>query len=210
MVQAVYGAAAEGAKAEDGAHNTFNTEGELTMDGKQILCIVVLGVVLVGGGVAIMTVTTYNNLIATRLQAENKWSAIQIQYERKIELIPQLVSLVENYTEYEQETLALITTLRTQWLNLNGSPTEQANVSTQLNLALTSLFVAISESYPTLYADILYQELFDEITGTENRIAMAKLDYNDAVTAYNTALLQFPGNIVAPMFGLQTMQLYGG
>ena len=137
------------------------------------------------------------------------WSAISIQFERKIELIPQLVIVVENYTAYEQETLALITQLRTQWLNLNASPTEQANVSTQLNLALSSLFVAISEDYPTLYADILYQELFDEITGTENRITMAKLDYNDAVTAYNTRLATFPGNLVGGLFGLIPMPLYG-
>ena len=181
----------------------------MSMQRSQVVCIALVGVLIVGVGFSVLVVTSYNGLVASKLQAENKWAAIQIQYERKIELIPQLVALVENYTEYEQETLVLITTLRTQWLNLNGSPSEQANVSTQLNLALSTLFVAISENYPTLYASILYQELFDEITGTENRIAMAKLDYNDAVTAYNTQLAQFPGNIVGAMFGLQPMVLYG-
>jgi LemA protein len=117
--------------------------------------------------------------------------------------------VVENYTEYEQETLSLITSLRTQWLNLNGSPSEQANISSQLNVALNTLFVAIQENYPTLYASTLYLSLFDEITGTENRIAMAKLDYNDAVTAYNTNLATFPGNWVGGMFGLSPMTLYG-
>jgi LemA protein len=181
----------------------------MSMQRSQVVCIALVGVLIVGVGFSVLVVTSYNGLVASKLQAENKWAAIQVQYERKIELIPQLVALVENYTEYEQETLVLITTLRTQWLNLNGSPSEQANVSTQLNLALSTLFVAISENYPTLYASILYQELFDEITGTENRIAMAKLDYNDAVTAYNTQLAQFPGNIVGAMFGLQPMVLYG-
>ena len=181
----------------------------MSMQRNQLVCFALVGLLLVGGGFTVMTITTYNGLVASKLQAENKWSAIQIQYERKIELIPQLVDLVENYTEYEQETLELIVTLRTQWLNLNGSPSEQANVSSELNDALTTLFVAISESYPTLYASVLYQELFDEITGTENRITMAKLDYNDAVTAYNTQLAQFPGNIVGSMFGLQPMTLYG-
>ena len=191
-------------------HVPYKEKGiHMSMQRSQVVCIALVGVLIVGVGFSVLVVTSYNGLVASKLQAENKWAAIQIQYERKIELIPQLVALVENYTEYEQETLVLITTLRTQWLNLNGSPSEQANVSTQLNLALSTLFVAISENYPTLYASILYQELFDEITGTENRIAMAKLDYNDAVTAYNTQLAQFPGNIVGAMFGLQPMVLYG-
>ncbi|TFG31119.1 LemA family protein [Candidatus Thorarchaeota archaeon] len=180
------------------------------MEGKQIVCIVVLGLVIVGVGVAVSSITTYNGLVAAKLEAENDWTHIQIQFERKIELIPQLVEIVENYTEYEQETLTAITELRTQWLNLNGSPSDQANISSQLNVEFNTLFVAIQENYPTLYADVLYQELFDEITGTENRITQAKLDYNDAVTAYNTALMQFPGNIWGGMFGLTPMQLYAG
>ncbi|TFF68235.1 LemA family protein [Candidatus Thorarchaeota archaeon] len=178
------------------------------MNRNHIICIVLLGLVVTGIGA--LTIVTYNGLVSSKLTADNKWAAIQVQYERKIELIPQLVDLVENYTEYEEETLTAITELRTQWLSLNGSPTEQANVSTQLNLALSSLFIAISENYPTLYASTLYQELFDEITGTENRITMAKLDYNDAVTAYNMALQTFPGNLFAGAFGFEAMPLYQG
>jgi len=77
-------------------------------------------------------------------------------------------------------------------------------------MEFNTLFVAIQENYPTLYADILYQSLFDEITGTENRITQAKLDYNDAVTTYNTALLQFPGSLWGGIFGLTPMLLYAG
>ena len=178
-------------------------------DKKQVICIVVLSLVIVGVGLVAVIITTYNGLVTSKLEAENKWSAIRIQFERKIELIPQLANVVENYTEYEQETLELITNLRTQWLNLNGSPSEQANISSQLNVALNTLFVAVQENYPTLYASTLYVSLFDEITGTENRITMAKLDYNDAVTEYNTALAMFPGNWVGGMFGLTPMILYG-
>ena len=178
------------------------------MQGRQVVCVVLLVVVVVGVGFGAVTIMTYNDLVTARLAAENDWTHIQIQFERKLDLIPQLVEVVENYTEYEQETLTLITELRTQWLSLNGTPSEQANISSQLNMAFNTLFVAIQENYPTLYADLLYQELFDEITGTENRITQAKLDYNDAVTAYNTKLATFPGNLIGGMFGMQPMILY--
>jgi len=180
------------------------------MEVKQIVCIAVLGIVIVGVGISASMIFTYNGLVASKIEAENDWTHIQIQFERKIDLIPQLVATVENYTAYEAETLTAITELRTQWLNLNSSPSAQANISSQLNMEFNSLFVAIQENYPTLYASTLYQYLFDEITGTENRITQAKLDYNDAVTAYNTQIAQFPGNIVAGMFGLSPMQLYAG
>ena len=178
------------------------------MQGRSIGCIVLLVVVVVGVGFGAMTIMTYNDLVTAKLEAENTWTHIQIQFERKLELIPQLIEIVENYTEYEQETLTMITELRTQWLSLNGTPSEQANISSQLNMAFNTLFVAIQENYPTLYADILYQELFDEITGTENRITQAKLDYNDDVTTYNTKLATFPGNMIVGMFGLEPMILY--
>ncbi|TFG31517.1 LemA family protein [Candidatus Thorarchaeota archaeon] len=178
------------------------------MEGKQIACIVVLGLVIVGVGFSASVIMTYNDLVAAQNDAKNKWTHIQIQYELKIALIPQLIDVVQNYTAFEQETLTQITELRTQWLSLNNSPSEQANISTQLNVAFDALFVAIQENYPTLYASELYQDLFVEITSTENKIAMAKLDYNDAVTEYNTKLMQFPGNIVAGIFSLQPMILY--
>lgn len=178
------------------------------MQGRQFGCIALLVVVVIGVGFGAMTIMTYNDLVTAKLSAENDWTQIHIQFERKLELIPQLVTIVENYTEYEQETLALIVALRSQWLSLNGTPSEQANISSQLNLAFNTLFVAIQENYPTLYADILYQELFDEITGTENRITQAKLDYNDAVTIYNTKLATFPGNFIGGIFGFEPMILY--
>ncbi len=179
------------------------------MQGKQVGCIALLLVVVVGVGFGAIVIMTYNDLVTARLDAENDWTHIQIQFERKLELIPQLVEIVENYTEYEQETLTLITELRTQWLSLNRTPSEQANISSQLNVAFNTLFVAIQENYPTLYADVLYQGLFDEITGTENRITQAKLDYNDAVTVYNKKLATFPGNLVGGWFNLDPMILYG-
>jgi LemA protein len=168
-------------------------------------CIVLVIVLIVGVGLGGVMILTYNGLVTSRIDAEQKWADIQVQFERKIELIPQLIDVTESYGDYEQETLALLTELRTQWLNLNQSPSEQANVSSQITLELNSLFVAIQENYPTLYADILYQSLFDEITGTENRITQAKLDYNEAVAAYNTAIATFPGML----FGMLPMNYYG-
>jgi LemA protein len=173
----------------------------------QRLVIIVIILIIVGI-LGVLSVTTYNNLVTTKASAENKWATIKVEFERKIDLIPQLTSVVENFTTFEQETLTLITTLRTQWLTLNGSVNKQVNVSSQLNTALNTLFVAISENYPTLQANILYQSLFDEITGTENRITQAKLDFNDAVTNYNVMIGTFPGNIFRSLFGFSPMNLY--
>ncbi len=171
--------------------------------------IAVLVVIIVGAAVfGAVTILTYNNLVSAELQAENKWNAIKIQFERKIDLIPQLKDTVQKYGDYEQGTLALIIQLRTQWLNSNRSVMQQVNISTYLNQALSTLFSAVAENYPSLKADTLYQSLFDEITGTENRITMAKLDYNNMATAYNTALAGFPGNMIGPIFGLKKMPLY--
>ncbi len=175
------------------------------MSQRSVGCIALVLLVIGGVGIGGMMILTYNGLVAARIDAEQKWSDIQVQFERKIELIPQLIEVTESYGDYEQETLTLLTELRTQWLNLNQSPSEQANVSSQITLALNSLFVAIQENYPTLYADVLYQSLFDEITGTENRITQAKLDYNEAVAAYNTAIATFPGLL----FGMLPMSFYG-
>jgi LemA protein len=176
------------------------------MRSQQLVLIVV--VVVIVGIVGVLSITTYNNLTTTKVHAENKWATIKVEFERKIDLIPQLITVVENYTAYEQETLSLIVTLRTQWLQLNGSVSEQVNVSSQLNTALNTLFVAIAENYPTLQASVLYQNLFDEIAGTENRITQAKLDFNDAVTRYNLMTQTFPGNVFAPLFGFSPMNLY--
>jgi LemA protein len=169
-----------------------------------ILAIVIVGCLAAGS----LSVITYNGLVTTRATAENRWATIKVQFERKIDLIPQLITVVENYTAFEQETLALITNLRTQWLQLNGSVNEQVNASSQLNTALSTLFLAVSERYPTLQASLLYQNLFDEITGTENRITQSKLDFNDAVTRFNVALNTFPGNIVGAVAGFTSLNLY--
>jgi LemA protein len=173
----------------------------------QVLIIFVI-IVIIGGVLGGLSILTYNNLATTKVHAEKNWATVKVQFERKIDLIPQLITIVENYTTYEQETLALIVTLRTRWLELNGSVNAQVNVSSQLNTALNTLFVAISENYPTLQASILYQNLFDEITGTENRITQAKLDFNDAVTQYNVMLATFPGNMFGALFGFSPMNLY--
>jgi LemA protein len=173
------------------------------------LGITIVVIVIVGGLIAgSLFAVTYNGLVTAKASAENKWATIKVQFERKIDLIPQLITVVENYTTFEQETLALITTLRTQWLQLNGSVNQQVNVSSQLNTAFHTLFLAVSERYPTLQASLLYQNLFDEITGTENRITQSKLDFNDAVTSFNVALTTFPGNLVGAVAGFTPLTLY--
>ncbi|MFX1563582.1 MAG: LemA family protein [Promethearchaeota archaeon] len=177
---------------------------------KQIALCAVLTIAIVGGSFGAIYILSYNNIVASREQARVKWNAIWVEYERKIELIPQLIEVVQNHTSFLNDLLTQIVQLRTQWLTLNGTFSEQANVSSQLNQLFNSLFLAVAEDYPDVAGDTLYQNLFDEITGTENRITQAKLDYNDAVANFNTLILMFPGNIIAASAGFTPLNYYEG
>ncbi len=176
----------------------------------RIICVSVLVLILVGVGLGLFYVTTSNSLIASRINLDAAKADIFVQYERNYDLIPQLIEVVENYTTYENATIALITQLRTQWLEVlaNQSVIVAQNVTNSLDIAITTLLANV-EAYPLLQADTLFIGLFDEITGTENRITNAKLDYNEAVQAFNTLILTFPGNLFATGLGLTPESYWG-
>ena len=176
----------------------------------QILCVGILAIVVVGAGIGVFYISTSNSLVAAKINLDTAKADIFVQYERKYDLIPQLIEVVENYTTYENATIALITQLRTQWLEVLANqsiPTAQ-NVTDSLDIAVTTLLANV-EAYPLLQADTLFIGLFDEIAGTENRITNAKLDYNAAVQAFNTLILTFPGNLFASNLGLTPEPYWG-
>ena len=189
----------------------FMIIGETTMKSSmQFACVGVLAIVIVGVGLGVFYISTTNSLVISKVNLDTAKADIFVQYERKYDLIPQLIEVVENYTTYENATIALITQLRTQWLEVlaNQSIPAAQNVTDSLDIAVTTLLANV-EAYPLLQADTLFIGLFDEITGTENRITNAKLDYNQAVQNFNIQVLTFPGNLFASGLGF-TPQPYWG
>lgn len=145
--------------------------------------------------------STYNSLNSKQLNVENKWSDVEVQYQRRVDLIPNLVNSVKGYAQFEQATLTTLTELRTQWMNAK-TDSDKIGVGTQLDSAISRLLVTF-EAYPELKTVETVNNLMVQLEGTENRIAVARRDYNDAVKQYNMLLRTFPSNLIAGMFGFQ-------
>ena len=145
--------------------------------------------------------TTYNNIVSKELRVENRWADLQSQYQRRIDLIPNLVESVKGYAQFEQSTLTKITQLRTQWMSANNN-NEKISVGTQLDSEISRL-ILVFENYPELKTVETVNNLMIQLEGTENRIAVARKDYNDAVREYNLVLRKFPSNVIAGMFGFE-------
>ena len=163
-----------------------------------IIAIIVLLVVLV--------VAIYNGLVSSRLKVKNAWSQIDVQLQRRFDLIPNLVECVKGYMEHEKNVLSKVTELRTSWSNAT-SISEKADIDNQLSNTLKTI-MAISENYPDLKASQIFSELQEELRATENKISFSRQFYNDSVTTYNTKLEVFPSNIIASMFGFKPETLF--
>ncbi len=168
-----------------------------------ILGIIVIAVVVI---VAIIVMVIYNNLITLRKKAENSWSQIDVQLQRRFDLIPNLVETVKAYMNHEEETFSKIAEIRTSWANAS-TVVEKANLDNQLSGTLSRL-MAVSESYPDLKANQNFSELQEELRNTENKISFSRQFYNDSVTMYNTKLELFPSNIIANMFNFKPSELF--
>ncbi len=165
------------------------------------IVIVVLCVILLLWGVAV-----YNGLITRKVETENSWSQINVQLQRRHDLIPNLVETVKGYATHEKETLERVVQARNQAM---GARTvgESAQAENVLTGALKSLF-AVVEAYPDLKANENFARLQEELTATENRIGFARQHYNDTVGQYNSALLRFPANVLGNMFRFQQVEFF--
>src|SRR5690606_5883389 len=143
----------------------------------------------------------YNSLVALEEQVNNRWSQVENQLARRADLIPNLVETVKGYAAHESAIFTEIADARSRLLGA-GSVAERMAAENELSSALSRL-LAIAENYPTLKADANFRQLQDELAGTENRIAVARKDYNDAVTAYNTRIRRFPTVLVARLMGFE-------
>lgn len=175
-------------------------------------CLIAGGIValilLLGGGCG---VASYNGIVTKEERTEAAWSEIQNQYQRRFDLVPQLVSVVQGAAEFEQSTLTEITEARASVgkmalpAELPDDPAKlQAYLAAQQQLsgALQRLLV-VAENYPSLKATQNFLSLQDQLEGTENRLAVARRDYIEAVNAYNVAIRRFPGSMLAGIFGFE-------
>ena len=164
---------------------------------KSTIAIIVVVVILIAIIAGLMS--SYNGVVSLSEEVDNKFATIDTMLQRRADLIPNLVNTVKGYTNQEQAVIDSVTDARAKLAGAN-SVGEKANADQELSTALSNLLVVV-ENYPDLKSSQNFINLSDELAGTENRIATARKDYNDAVREYNTKIKRFPTNIVSGMFG---------
>jgi LemA protein len=168
-----------------------------------IILIAVIALVIFG----IWAILAYNDLVAQEETIDSQWAQVSNEYQRKVDLIPEIVAAVEGYQEYEQGTLENVTALRTQWMEAKGDIDKQVNISEQLDRALIDI-VLTYEEYPILQADELVASLMVTLEGTENRITVERMRYNEDVRDYNSDVRSFPKSIIAGWFDFEKRSYY--
>jgi LemA protein len=156
--------------------------------------------------IIIWTIAQYNSLVTLRNQVLNGWKQIDVQLKRRHDLIPNLVSTVRGYMEFEQETLEKVIKARNAAVSATGVADAAAKEG-ELSGALSRLF-ALTENYPNLKANENVTQLQEELTSTENKISFARQFYNDIATKFNIAQQVFPGTIIAGIFKFQPSELF--
>ncbi len=154
----------------------------------------------------IIIIALYNGLVTMRLKVKNAWSQIDVQLQRRFDLIPNLVETVKSYAKYESDVLTKVTDLRNSWANAN-SVDEKAKLDNELSSTLKTI-MAVAENYPDLKANQNFLSLQDELQNTENKISYSRQFYNDSVTRYNIKLQVFPSNIIASVFHFKEEPLF--
>ena len=174
---------------------------------KNLGWIIPVGIIVI---LVIWAISGYNGMVKRDEQVQNKWANVETQYQRRADLIPNLVSTVKGYAKHEQQTLEDVVKARSEATQVkvdaeNLTPEKlaafqkaQSGVSSALGRLL-----AVAENYPDLKANQNFLELQSQLEGTENRITVARKDFNDAAKSYNQSIRQFPKNILAGMFGFE-------
>lgn len=151
-------------------------------------------------------ISIYNSLVGLRQKVKNGWSQIDVQLQRRFDLIPNLVETVKGYMSHESDVLTKVAELRTSWTNAS-TVSEKSKIDGELSGALKTI-MAVAESYPDLKANSNFAQLQDELQNTEDKIAFSRQFYNDIATKYNTRLQVVPSNIIASMFHFEPEQLF--
>jgi LemA protein len=162
---------------------------------------------IVLGLIVIWAWTAYNSLATREQGIKQQWGQVEVSYQRRIDLIPNLVETVKGYSNFEKSTLTEITQMRSQvgqaqstFKNPNSSVEDKVGAVNQMESSLSRLLVVV-ERYPDLKAGEQYLALQAELAGTENRVATERRKYNEAVGSFNNAVVRFPSNLMAKIFG---------
>ena len=161
---------------------------------------------IIVGIFVLLVIFLFNSLIRLRNQVKNAFAQIDVQLKRRNDLIPNLVESVKGYMKHERKLLENITRARSAILKAK-TMADKAKSSNMLSETLKSLF-AVSENYPKLKANENFLQLQEELSGTENKIAYARQNYNDMVMTFNTKIESFPNNILANMLGFKQETLF--
>ena len=163
-------------------------------------------ILLVVALIIVFIISTYNGLVRSKIKVDNAWSQIDVQLQRRFDLIPNFFETVKGYMTHEQETFEKIAKLRTSWANAS-SISDKAALDNQLSETLKTI-MAVSENYPELKANQNFMQLSQELKNTEDKISFSRQFYNDAATMYNTKIQVFPSNIIAGMFNFTSRSLF--
>jgi LemA protein len=167
---------------------------------------ILLVLLAVGVLVGLYVVVAYNGLVRLRNRIENAWSQIDVQLQRRYDLIPNLVETVKGYAKHEKTVFDEVTQARAGAINASGVA-QQAAAENMVTSALKSLF-AVAEAYPELKANTNFLALQEELSGTEGKIAYARQFYNDTVQGWNTKIETFPTTIIAGMMHAEKREYF--
>jgi LemA protein len=160
---------------------------------------ILLGIVVLIG---IWLIFSYNGLVSAKAFVDNQWAQVEAQYQRRIDLVPNLVATVKGSANFEQETFKQVTEARSAWAQAKtvADRGQQIQAASSFDNAFSRLLVTV-EAYPQLQTTQAFRDLMTQIEGTENRITNARKGYNDAVFAYNVKVQRFPTIVAARIFG---------
>lgn len=169
---------------------------------------IVLVIVAVLALVGIWVAKGYNGLVVSQENVENAWSQVENQYQRRADLIPNLVATVKGYAAHESQTLEAVVAARAKATSVNVNNLDEKSIENyaaaqqEVSSSLSRL-LAVAENYPDLKANENFKTLQEQLEGTENRITVARNAFNDAAKKYNVKVRKFPVNIIAGMFGFE-------
>lgn len=162
---------------------------------KKFLIGLLVAIIIIGVSFA----SVYNGIVSKHETITAKWAQVENQLQRRNDLIPNLVNTVKGYAAHEKTVFQDVTNARSQWGKAN-TVEEKVKAASAVDAALARLLLIV-ENYPNLKANETFLRLMDELSGTENRIAVERMRYNEAVRDYNITVRRLPGNLVAGMFG---------